>query len=128
MSDRPLVRNAGSEKQVRRAARHERELEDRLLTNLAAVLTTLPGRALMWELLREARVYGSVWADHGQRMAFNVGQQDFGHMLLAKCLEADERLTELMEREGRAWQRREDQQHADAARADVTEGDQSNES
>lgn len=56
-------------------------------------------------------------------MAFNVGQQDYGHWLLAQCLEADETLTQVMEREGRMFQRGEDKQ-TDAAQADENEDTQ----
>jgi hypothetical protein len=108
MADRDLVRNAGSERQVRRAMRKEREIESRLKESLRRVLGTEEGRAFVYELLREARVYGSVWHDHGSRMAYNVGQQDFGHQILAHALDVDEGLVTLMEREGRAWQLREE--------------------
>jgi|SRR5688572_3576105 len=100
------VRNAGSERQVRAAERREVEHREMTLEATRATLATQQGRAFIWSLLTEANVYASVWADHGSRMAFNVGQQDFGHFILATCLEADESLTQTMEREGRSWQAR----------------------
>ena len=121
MAPRALVQNAGSERQVRRAQRKEREYDDRLLEALRATLATPHGRVLVYELLREARVYGSVWHDHGSRMAFNVGQQDFGHWILAQAIRADENLVSLMEREGRSWQMKEQTETA-AAQDGETEG------
>jgi hypothetical protein len=108
MGDRDLVRNAGSERQVRRAQRRETEIRTRLRVALVEVLATPAGRAVLYEFLREARVYGSVWADHGSRMAYNVGQQDFGHWMLAEALAVDENLVATMEREGRVWSMREE--------------------
>lgn len=108
MADRVAVRNAGSERQVRRAARREHEIATRLRESLRFVLGTPEGRAFLWELLREASVYESVWHDHGSRMAYNVGRQDFGHFMLATALDVDENLVALMEREGRVWQLREE--------------------
>jgi hypothetical protein len=115
--NRPLVGNAGSERQVRKAERRAKERIDRFRDGLLATLSSAPGRAFIWGLLGEARVYASVWNDHGSRMAFNVGQQDYGHWLLAECLEVDEALTQLMEQEGRRWQRGEDRRDDAAQRA-----------
>ncbi len=105
---RSLVANAGSERQVRAAQRREKARSDRLTDNLKTVLGTPAGRAVIYGLLVEARVYASVWSDHGSRMAFNVGQQDYGHWLLAQCIDADEALMQIMEREGRMFERGED--------------------
>lgn len=111
---RSLVKNAGSERQVRRAARTEAERDERFRDGLLGVMSSARGRAFVWGLLEEAGVYRSVWADHGQLMARNVGKQDYGHWLLAELLDVDENLYQLMEREGRAFKRREDKE-TDAA-------------
>lgn len=124
--DRPLVKNAGSERQVRRAARTETERSERFRDGLKQTLATPGGRAFIWGLLGEARVYESAWHDHGSRMAFNVGQQDFGHFIMAECIAADEAMFQLMEREGRAWQSYETKQ-ASAAETAGDEGEQTNE-
>lgn len=113
---RPLVGNAGSERQTRRAAKRVADEEGHFLEALRATLGTKEGRVFVHGLLVEARVFGSVWADHGSRMAFNVGQQEYGHWLMAKCLEADEGLYELMAREARDWARREDRRLTVASR------------
>lgn len=124
MADRPLVGNAGSERQVRKAERRQRERLDRFRDGLLATLGTEPGRAFIWGLLGEARVYASVWHDHGSRMAFNVGQQDYGHWLLAECLEVNEGLTQRMEQEGRRWQAGEDRRNvAEHTAGEDTEGE-----
>jgi hypothetical protein len=110
MSNRPsrsLVRNAADPKQVSHGDRVEARRARVFLTSLRAVLGTPDGRAVLWDLIGAAGVYRSVW-DPSARIHFNAGQQDFGHMLLARCLDADEDLYQLMEREGRARQRAED--------------------
>lgn len=122
MERRALVRNAGSERQVRRAARTERERDERFRDGLLAVMSTPRGRAFVWGLLEEAGVYRSVWDQHGQQMARNVGRQDYGHWLLAELLETDEGLYQLMERESRAWKRREDKETDAAQGGDEGEG------
>lgn len=111
--------NAASERQVRAAAKREKDNQERFLAGLKHVLTTPQGRACMWGILAEAGVYRSVWADHGSRMAFNVGQQDFGHWMVAQLLEADETLFQIMEREGRMFQRGEDKQTDEALAAEA---------
>lgn len=121
--NRPLVQNAGSVRQVRRAGRKEGEIRSRLEAATFEVLSTPGGRMFIWELLRMAGVYSSVWADHGQRMAYNAGRQDYGHELLALLVDVDENLYMLMEREARAWQRREETKDAAAESADGEDGD-----
>src|SRR5688572_16284997 len=111
---RSAVRNAGDPKQVRRAARSEADREARFREGLAHVMSSSHGRAFLWGLLGRSRVYESVWHEHGQRMAMNVGRQDFGHEIMVEMLEIDEDLYQMMEREGRAWQRRDDSADATA--------------
>jgi hypothetical protein len=101
--DRALVGNSQSERQIRAAKKVAKAIDDRCLFSLRQTLKTPDGRALLFELLREAGVMRSVWDDHGQRMARKVGQQEFGHFMYARCFEADENNAELMLREGRTF-------------------------
>jgi hypothetical protein len=57
-------------------------------------------RLVMWELLSQAGVYGSVW--HASALIhYNAGRQDFGHELMAQLLDADEGAYDLMTKEAR---------------------------
>lgn len=125
--NRSLVANAADPKQVAAAGRVEAKRENVFLACLKIVLGTPEGRLVFWHLLGVAGVFRSVW-DPSAKIHFNAGQQDFGHMLLARCLEADEDLYQLMEREGRQRARAEDagtaaiQQQASARTEGGTDG------
>jgi hypothetical protein len=108
---RALVRNAADPQQVRFAERKEKERAGRFLDALAAILRTPAGRIVVWELLVRARIFGSIW-DPSAKIHYNAGRQDFGHELLASCLDADDEAYQLMEREMRAWQRGQDRETA----------------
>lgn len=97
---RSAVRNAADRDQVTRAERIERDRDDTSRRALQVVLAHPEGRMVLWDLLRRAGVYRSVW-DQSSRIHYNAGRQDFGHELLALCLQADDRLYLLMEQEGR---------------------------
>ena len=98
---RSLVRNAADPDQVKHAARKERQREQRVGEDVRAVMGTLQGRRLMWELLSRAGIYRSVW-DNSARIHYNAGRQDFGHELLGLLTEHDDEGYLLMEREARA--------------------------
>ena len=105
---RDNVRNAGDEQQVRRAGRAEAEYEEWFGEGLLATLGSPMGRRAIHCILDAAGIYESVWHEHGNRMSYNVGRQDFGHWLLDQCLEMSEDLTQTLEREARDWKRRTD--------------------
>lgn len=100
MSDRAEVRNAADPAQVNRARQNDRDRERQWLANVRAVMNTPHGRAVMWELVREARVYESIWCPNAE-IHYRAGRQDYGHWLLAQLIAADDGLYELMEREAR---------------------------
>jgi len=102
----PAVTNAADAEQVKRAKRSAAERAALFNDALRAVLGTPEGRVVMWELLRQAGIYESVW-DQSSKIHYNAGRQDFGHLMLAACLAADEEGYQLMEREGRDRQRKE---------------------
>lgn len=121
--DRAQVRNAADKGQVRRAARSVEESDLRLTSAIAAVMQSYTGRIFVWELLRLLNVNASVWADSGQRMAYNAGRQDAGHELLALVMDVDEELYLSMEREARAWQRHQDTDLDASHTASVTDSE-----
>lgn len=86
-----MVKNASIPSQVKEAQNkqeRERKLE---LDDLRSVLSTKQGRRLLWRLMAECRVYGSIW-DNSARIHYNAGRQDVGHFILAEITEASEDL------------------------------------
>jgi uncharacterized cupin superfamily protein len=77
--------------------------DDRLLKALLFALKTPEGRSLLFELLREGGMFRSCWDDSELRMARKVGQQEYAHWLYAQCIAADDNNSDLMFREGRAF-------------------------
>jgi hypothetical protein len=80
-----------------------KSVDDRREMALRVALKTPDGRTLLFELLREVGLMRSCWDDDSLRMARKVGQQEHAHWLFAQCFEADEQNSELMLREGRAF-------------------------
>lgn len=110
---RALVRNAGSEPQVRRGARKEKDLSERRAGWLRKLMTFPEGRAFLASELARMNCFASVWHDHGSRMAYNVGRQDCGHELWVDAQDADPVAFELTLRE---WRMRDDKEaRTDAA-------------
>lgn len=124
MSDRALVKNAADPQQVKRAQRKERDQQARFLGALKGVLQTPEGRIVCREWIQRAGVYQSIWRP-SEEIHYLSGIQDFGHRLMADCILADEDLYELMEREHRAYVKRENAE-TDAAHTARAETPQSN--
>lgn len=102
MNERPLVQNAADARQVKIAGRAEaREREDEL-NDWRAVLGTESGRRLLWRILVQCRVFGSVFDPSAEKMAFNAGRQDVGHFVMGEISEADEQKLLLMMQESQA--------------------------
>jgi L-amino acid N-acyltransferase YncA len=125
---RAAVKNAADPKQVARADRKTRDARLEHLANIKAVMSTVYGRAVMWQCLTDAGVYRSVWVPSAE-IHYRAGRQDFGHELMATLLEADEVSYEQMEREARARAKREndatDATHIKSAADTVEEQTQS---
>lgn len=108
---RGLTGNAADPRHVAFAARKERRRDETLRHALQLVLSTPPGRFVLWGLLERAGVYRSVW-DASAKIHYNAGRQDFGHELLDLITTADEEGYLLMEREARARARSESREAA----------------
>lgn len=106
-TDRALVRNAADPEQVKHARRKEKDQAGRFLDALRAVLATVEGRIVCHEWTARAGVYHSMGIRSGDELQYFVGQQDFGRRMIADCNAADDDLYELMEREHRAFLKRE---------------------
>lgn len=126
MSDqRAHVRNAADPQQVRRAARKEKQLEERFTNALRDIMGTPSGRLVMWELLSRAGVYRSIWVMTAE-IHYRAGQQDFGHMIQAEILKAGEDGYELMAREARLRAQREANETDAAHVSRAEQGDRPN--
>lgn len=122
MSNRALVRNAADPKQVRYAARKEKQAEERFLDALAAVMNTQAGRIVCATLLQRAGLDRTVFDHSGSIMNFNEGRRNFGLEIKASIIAASESLFEQMEREERARQREADRE-TDAVHTPSSTGD-----
>lgn len=101
MNDRAQVRNAADPQQVRRAERKERDAAAQVQAAMRAVMATVDGRMVMWDLLERAGVFRSIWHPSAE-IHYRAGRQDYGHELQAVILAADEDLYDTMTREARA--------------------------
>jgi hypothetical protein len=115
-----LVRNAADPRQVKRAARKERDREAQYLASLRLVLELPAGRLVFATLLRRAGLDRTVYDSSGSSMYFNEGRRNVGLEIKANLIEASEDLYELLEREDRARQRHEAAEN-DAVHMDTTE-------
>jgi len=117
---RAEVRNAADAEQVKRAERKTVRREAIRAANIKAVMSTVEGRAFVWDLLERARVFESIWHPSAA-IHYNAGRQDFGHELQALVLGVDEDSYDLMAREARGRAKREgietDAQHTASATA-----------
>ena len=83
------VGNAADKKQVKEGGRKERDKRKDELADLKAVLDTDPGRRVMWRLMEQCKVFGSIW-ESSAKIHYNAGQQDLGHYLMGEVVAADE--------------------------------------
>ena len=100
MAERALVGNAADKEQVGKAGHKLKLRQQQDLSDMRAVLATREGRRVLWRLLETCKVFGSVW--HPSALIhFNAGQQDVGHLILAKITEANDEALLLMMREAK---------------------------
>lgn len=85
----PIVQNAADESQVKNAGTKEKRQREKDLDDVRNVLTTLPGRRLLWRYLSECGVFRTSW--HPSALIhFNEGKRDMGLKILADITDADE--------------------------------------
>lgn len=89
MSEKPQVTNAADKGQVEKARKAEKQASQQELVDMREILA-MPsgaGRRIFWQLLEECKVFGSVW--HPSALIhYQSGQQDVGHLLLARIMDA----------------------------------------
>ena len=111
---RPEVENAANRRQVDAARARERARQDRTQNAYRAVLATVEGRAVLWDIISRAGVFETPWNHHSMEIFRNIGRHDYGRELMADIIELDEGLYIQMEVEARA-QARHDREATDAA-------------
>lgn len=116
-----ITLNAANRRQVRDAGRVEKRREQRRAAAYRAVLGTVEGRFVFWDLIGRAGVYRSVSNPHGGIQSQNIGRQDFGHELMDLVIQAGDELYLLMEQEGRALATRDAQETDARSTASVNE-------
>lgn len=93
----PMVSNASDKKQVKEARKKEARGRDREIEDMRSVLRSREGRRVIWRLLEQCSVFGSVNHSSGSQVYYNVGKQDIGHYLMKEIVETDEnKLIEMM--------------------------------
>lgn len=99
MTARALVGNASDPEQVGKADKQEARGRQREIDELQGLLESPAFQRFYWRALDKASVFTSVYDSSPYKTAFNSGQQDFGHWLLAELDAAKpEALIEMMQR------------------------------
>lgn len=110
-----MVRNAADAKQVKHAARKERDRRERELADVRAVLSLAEGRRFLWRLMAWSGMHENPSHARGDMTHQNIGRADCGRFLLGEIMEADERRYLVMQQE--AWEaRRRENVEAEAVR------------
>jgi hypothetical protein len=102
---RAEVENAADAEQVKRARRRIGRREERRLGAYRAVLGTVPGRLVLWDLLCSTGLFESSYSESAL-IYFNEGRRNVGLKLRADLELADVEACEVMEREARARKKR----------------------
>lgn len=92
MSKKALVKNAADKQQVKNAAENEKNVAERDLEDIRRVMSTPYGRRVIWRVLTECKVFGTVLHPSGSMTYYNSGRQDLGHWLMGEIVEAGEEL------------------------------------
>ncbi len=116
MTKRAVVKNAADRKQVGSAEKREKLRRSRELEDLRVVMSTPEGRRVIWRLLSEFKVFGSVMRDGVERVMFLAGKQDAGHLIQGEAIAASEALYLLMQKEAFGDERLEEEIAAIAQR------------
>jgi hypothetical protein len=87
---RALVKNAGSEKQVKDAEIKQELSQDKEHNDLLFVLDTEQGRRVMWRILSHAGIYKSPYNHSGSVQNMNIGMGEVARWLLAQIVNVDE--------------------------------------
>ena len=78
--------DASNRKDIRKAEKFSklRALQDR--EAVAAIMSTIPGRAWMWRKLEEAHIFNDPFTGDALREAYTKGERNFGQRLLSDIM------------------------------------------
>lgn len=82
--------NAADEKQVKEAARKERDKREDEINDMKAVLATPEGRRVMYRILEHCGILKSIWTPSAE-IHFRAGRQDAGLFLMSEIVQADDK-------------------------------------
>lgn len=108
-----LVRNAADPKQVKHAARKEKDRANRDKNDLLAVLATVEGRRYIWNLMAWTGMLENPTHQRGDMTHQNIGRADCGRKILADIMDASPNIYLTMQQE--AWR----QKSSDAVEAEA---------
>lgn len=89
MRERALVKSTSDRKQLKEAARREKDIRERDLNDLRELLELRPGRRFLWKMLSAAGVFQQSYTGDDNATNFNEGRRSIGLRLLDELTEAD---------------------------------------
>lgn len=99
---KPLVKNASSERQTKRAKNKENLGRKNIDSAFRKVLATDEGMTVLWHILEHCSSFSSIWHPSAA-IHYNSGRQDVGHWLMAEMSSADKRaIIRILERNAQA--------------------------
>ncbi len=87
--NKPLVKNAAEESQVRDAGQKVKLREDQEHNDLKFVLSNESGRRFMWKTLSDCGIFQTSFRSSGSETFFLEGKRSVGLKLLADVMQAD---------------------------------------
>lgn len=84
-----LVRNAADPDQVKSARREERHATKSEIADMREVLSTEPGRRVIWEFIEYCGVFESSWVT-GNEIYLMQGRREAGLKILGDVMKADQ--------------------------------------
>lgn len=81
--------DASNPEEVKKAEQRERDERKRQLDDIRTLLSSSSGRRFVWRILEKCNSFSSVFSNDASFMAYNAGQQDLGHFLMAEITEAN---------------------------------------
>lgn len=97
MSEKPFVRNAADESQVKEAEKKVKRTREHELDDIRKVLDTPAGRRVLWRYLSMCGVFKLSFNHSGAITSLNEGKRDIGLNIMGDITEAnDEALIKMM--------------------------------
>lgn len=88
-NQRPLVKNASDEGQIRNAQQKEKLVFERKLNDLKFILSTEQGRRFIWDLLSRCGIFKESADASGSWTYYKEGRRSVGLSILTEVVEAD---------------------------------------